>query len=145
MRIGSLDILPIVDGTAREPIEAAVSHPDGKVWDCADHPADEHGRLQFDIGAFLIRFDQRTVLVDAGGGVFSDERATTGQLLNNLRPAGVEPGDVTDVLFTHMHWDHIGWSTTDGKATFENATVRVHQDDWDYFMTGPTAYPSFGK
>jgi glyoxylase-like metal-dependent hydrolase (beta-lactamase superfamily II) len=138
MKIGSLEIVPIIDGTAREPVEAAVSHPEGDVWNCSHDAVDENGCLRFDIGSFLIRIKDRTILVDTGGGVFSSEGTTTGHLLENLRAQGVEPGDVTDVFFTHMHWDHIGWSTSGGCVTFENATVHVHQDDWTYFMTGPT-------
>ncbi|MYW96086.1 MBL fold metallo-hydrolase [Amycolatopsis rubida] len=141
MKVGSLEIVPIVDGVAREPIENAVSHPDGKSWDCPDHPADDNGRIRLDIGSFLIRIKDRVVLVDAGGGVYADESTQTGEMLDNLRRAGVEPADVTDVCFTHMHWDHIGWSTTHGEITFPNATFRVHEKDWAYFMTGPAAVP----
>ena len=141
MKVGSLEIIPIIDGIAHEPIENAVSHPDGKAWDCADHPTDPNGRIRLDIGSFLIRIKDRTILVDAGGGVFADEGTQTGEMLDNLRNAGVDARDVTDVCFTHMHWDHVGWSTTNGEITFPNATFRVHQDDWSYFMTGPTAVP----
>ncbi|MCX5535137.1 MBL fold metallo-hydrolase [Streptomyces sp. NBC_00006] len=141
MKVGNLEIVPIVDGTSHEPIENAVSHPDGKIWDCVDHPTDENGRIRLDIGSFLVRIKNRTILIDAGGGVFADEGTRTGALLDNLRRAGVDPTDVTDVCFTHMHWDHVGWSTTDGDITFPNATYRMHESDWAYFMTGPTAVP----
>jgi glyoxylase-like metal-dependent hydrolase (beta-lactamase superfamily II) len=46
------------------------------------------------------------------------------------------------VAFTHMHLDHVGWSTVRGEVTFPRATFRVHADDWAYFMTGPTADPT---
>ena len=139
MKVGRFHIEPVIDGIARVPIEDAVSHPEGKAWDCADHPVDDNGLIRLDIGGFLIRMGSRTVMVDAGGGVFSDEHHKTGGLLDNLRTLGVEPQDVTDVLCTHMHWDHIGWLTHAGQVTFPNATVRAHADDWSHFMTGPTA------
>jgi glyoxylase-like metal-dependent hydrolase (beta-lactamase superfamily II) len=141
MNVGSLEIVPIIDGTSHDPVEAAVSHPEGRIWDCPHDPVDERGRLRFDIGSFLIRIKDRTILIDTGGGVFSDEETATGELLDNLRRQAVEPHDVTDVFFTHMHWDHVGWSTTNGEVTFPNATIHVHEDDWAYFMTGPTAVP----
>ena len=141
MRVGRFEIVPVVDGIARVPIEEAVSHPDGKLWDCAEHPTDADGLIRLDIGGFLIRMRDRTVMVDVGGGVFQDEHHATGGLLENLRAADVEPSDVTDIFFTHMHWDHIGWSTHDGKVTFPSATIRVHQADWAHFMAGPTAVP----
>ncbi|OZC61903.1 MBL fold metallo-hydrolase [Rhodococcus sp. 15-725-2-2b] len=139
MKVGTLDIVPIIDGTAHEPIGNAVTHPDGKIWDCVEHPTDESGRIRLDIGSFLIRIRDRVVLIDAGGGVHSGADTTTGSMLDNLRDAGVDPSDVTDVCFTHMHWDHIGWSTVNGRITFPNATFRLHQDDWTYFMTGATS------
>lgn len=137
MKVGNLEIVPILDGTGWLPPEQVVSHPEGKIWDCPHHTSDAEGRLQFDIGSFLIRISDRTILVDAGGGL-SDEYLPTGALLDNLRKEGVDPGDVTDVFLTHMHFDHIGWTTTNGSITFENATVHVHEDDWKFFMAGPT-------
>jgi len=141
MKIGRFSIDPIIDGTAKVPIEDAVSHPEGKKWDCADHPTDESGLIRFDIGGFLVRLGDRKIMVDVGGGVFADDRHTTGDLLDNLRAAGVAPEEVTDICLTHLHWDHVGWSTTDGKVTFPNATIRAHIADWDHFMTGTTAIP----
>ncbi len=141
MKVGRFDIVPVVDGTAHVPIEAAVSHPEGKKWDCAEHPTDASGLIRLDIGGFLVRMGDRTVMIDVGGGVFSDEHHTTGALVDNLRTAGVETSDVTDVFFTHLHWDHVGWSVQDGNVTFPNATIRAHADDWAHFMTGPTAIP----
>jgi len=141
VKVGRFEIVPVVDGIARVPIEEAVSHPEGKRWDCAEHPVDKNGLIRLDIGGFLIRMGDRTVMVDVGGGVFSDEHHQTGGLLDNLRAAGVQPQDVTDIFYTHMHWDHVGWSTQDGRVTFPNATIRVHSADWAHFMTGPTAVP----
>jgi glyoxylase-like metal-dependent hydrolase (beta-lactamase superfamily II) len=43
---------------------------------------------------------------------------------------------VTDVLFTHLHYDHIGWSSTSGTIVFPSATFRCHRRDWDHFYDG---------
>ena len=139
MKVGRLAVVPLMDGTARVPIEEAVEHPEGKRWDCAQHPFDKTGRIRMDIGSFMVKIGDRTILVDLGGGVFSEGGTTTGQLLEDLRATGTTIDDVTDVFFTHLHWDHVGWSTVDGAVTFPNATYRVHVDDWTHFMTGPSA------
>ena len=141
MKVGRFHIVPILDGSAHVPIEDAVSHPEGKIWDCAEHPTDAAGRIHLDIGGFLVRMGDRTVMIDVGGGVFSDEEHETGALVDNLRREGVEPAKVTDVFFTHLHWDHVGWSVQNDDVTFPNATIRAHADDWTHFMTGPTAIP----
>ena len=56
-----------------------------------------------------------------------------GHLLESLAGIGVTPDDVTDVLFTHLHFDHIGWATVDGVPTFPKATYRCDVRDWDHF------------
>ncbi len=58
------------------------------------------------INVFLLQWDGRTVLVDAGAGkLFGD---AGGRLPGNLQAAGIAPADVTDVVVTHMHGDHVG-------------------------------------
>jgi hypothetical protein len=56
-------------------------------------------------------------------------------MLNNLAAAGVGATDITDVVFTHLHFDHVGWATTSGTVVFPNATYRCQQHDWDHFVT----------
>jgi glyoxylase-like metal-dependent hydrolase (beta-lactamase superfamily II) len=59
----------------------------------------------------------------------------------SLRALGVTPAEVADVVFTHLHWDHVGWATRDGEIVFGNATYRVHQADWAHFVEGPGVDP----
>jgi glyoxylase-like metal-dependent hydrolase (beta-lactamase superfamily II) len=91
------------------------------------------------IGGFLVRGRGRTILVDAGMGTINDERRHGGGLPEALRSLGVDFGDVTDVVFTHLHFDHVGWATQRGEVMFPNATYRVHQADWDHFVRSPDA------
>ena len=77
----------------------------------------------------------RAVLIDTGTDIFA--RAPAGRrarrwLINRARPVtaalaalGLKPGQVTDVLLTHRHWDHIG-----GLASFSGARVHMHRDAW---------------
>jgi glyoxylase-like metal-dependent hydrolase (beta-lactamase superfamily II) len=142
MKVGNVDIVPILDGTARLPIANTVTHPRGSRWDCQHQPLDGQGRIRMDIGSFLVRIRDRTILVDTGAGNdFVHEGFSTGGLLANLSRTDVAPEDVTDVVFTHLHSDHVGWSTVRGRVTFPRATYRVHAADWAYFMTAPTADP----
>src|SRR5205823_4469943 len=76
MKVGRVEIVPLLDGTARVPIEEAVAHPEGKRWDCAEHPIGETGRIRMDIGSFMVKIGDRTILVDVGGGVFSEDGTT---------------------------------------------------------------------
>src|SRR5579859_5871881 len=45
--------------------------------------------------------------------------------------AGVKPEEITDVIITHMHWDH-----ADGMDLFPNARIWVQKDEYTYY-TGP--------
>jgi glyoxylase-like metal-dependent hydrolase (beta-lactamase superfamily II) len=139
MRIGAIDIQPLLDGESREPITEVVARADGAGWNCPDHPTDSDGRITMSMGGFLVRSAERTILVDAGLGTIQDERRRGGGLPDNLRAEGVELADVTDVVFTHLHFDHVGWATKKGQVVFPNATYRVHQADWDHFVTSPDA------
>jgi glyoxylase-like metal-dependent hydrolase (beta-lactamase superfamily II) len=56
--------------------------------------------------------------------------------MNNLAALDVKPEDVTDVVFTHLHFDHVGWATQQGTVVFPNATYRCDERDWAHFV-GP--------
>jgi glyoxylase-like metal-dependent hydrolase (beta-lactamase superfamily II) len=95
-----------------------------------------NGQLVFEIGSFVIRGPSRLVLVDLGYGPVSLPGKATGQLLRSLHSLGIAPTEVTDVIFTHLHFDHIGWATVQGRKTFPNAAHHCHADDWTHFMDG---------
>lgn len=97
------------------------------------------GRLEFTLGGFLVRTGDRVILVDTGAGTIDNGQYRGGQLLDSLRACGVTPDDVTDVVFTHPHFDHVGWAAAKGEVVFRNATYRVHEADWAYFVERPAA------
>ena len=78
------------------------------------------GSLQGALNAYLLRSDQKLIVIDAGkadGKVFSE----------HLQQAGYRPEQVNTVLLTHTHPDHTGGLLTEGKATFPNATLYLSQ------------------
>ena len=139
--LGNLDILPISDGvvkmTAAELIRPAGNNQNA--WD--RHPELEQGKATWELplGGFLIRTSNRLILVDAGIGPIDNGVFRGGALLNALQVLGVEAGQITDVLLTHLHFDHIGWVSQRGVPTFPNATIRCHAQDWQWFVEGEEA------
>jgi len=138
--IGAISVTPVVDSVVRvAPTEAYETTSD---VDWSRHAAllDDEGFLRFTLGGYLVRTGERVILIDAGVG--PDDRpgkkATMpgGTLPDSLQAAGVSAGDVTDVVFTHLHLDHVGWGAVDQKIVFPNATYRCHRADWDYFTGG---------
>jgi glyoxylase-like metal-dependent hydrolase (beta-lactamase superfamily II) len=113
-------------------------------------PADAHPEL-FDrddaawlpIGCFVVRTGDRVVLVDAGLGPEAQSLPdgmllVGGQLPTGLRALGVRTDDVTDVVCTHLHADHVGWLFgPDGEPVFPGATVWFGAGDAAHFVDGP--------
>jgi len=82
----------------------------------------------------LLRSGDRLVLFDAGSG--PNFMPTAGRLPASLDAAGIDPGEVTDVVFTHAHPDHI-WGVVDDfdDPLFANATHHVASDEWDFWRS----------
>jgi len=142
VKIGTIEILPVLDGAGLEPATEVLSRPGvPDAWSCHADELDEHGVLHMEMGGFLVRTGDRTVLVDTGLGTIDNGKYAGGRFLESLRELGVAPADVTDVLLTHLHFDHVGWTTRRGEVVFPNATYRVHAADWVHFVESPEAEP----
>ena len=60
----------------------------------------------------------------------------TGQnTVASLEGAGINPGDITRVILSHWHGDHVGGVSADGTLNFPNATHHFPQADWDFLQT----------
>jgi glyoxylase-like metal-dependent hydrolase (beta-lactamase superfamily II) len=106
---------------------------------------DDQNRIPLHTRCLLLEGDGRVVLVDTGvGDVFDgtkyadiyaiDDTAPT--LLDALDACGIGANDVTDVVLTHLHFDHCGGGTQrEGERrvpTFPNATYHVQADHWTW-------------
>ena len=137
MQVGDLRIDAVIDGTGRFPPTLSFRGTTDGQWAAHQDLLDADGLLGFSMGGFLIRDGSRTVLVDLGVGRRRVMGIQGGAFLAGLAGLGVAPADVTDVLFTHLHLDHVGWAADDeGRAVFPAATYRCAAADWDHFMVG---------
>ena len=134
MNVGSLRIDPVMDGVATLPATAAFVGTTDEQWEPHRRFLDADGNVELALGGFLVRSGERVVLVDAGLGNITRGPFVGGALLDNLAALGLQPADVTDVVFTHLHFDHVGWATQQGKVVFTNATYRCDSRDWDHFV-----------
>jgi glyoxylase-like metal-dependent hydrolase (beta-lactamase superfamily II) len=137
VQLGDVRIDPVIDGVVRiAPTQAFVGSTDDQWAQHREFLADD-GKLEIALGGFLLRFDDRAVLVDAGVGTLNSPPFVGGRLLESLADLGVAPADITDVVFTHLHFDHVGWATQKGQVVFERATYRCDERDWEHFVVGP--------
>ncbi len=76
----------------------------------------------------------RSILVDAGSGDFLKAKyPATGQMVERLTAAGINPTTVSDIIVTHMHADHIGGLMKDGQPVFPNAVLHMSEVEWTYW------------
>ena len=136
MRVGELEILPVLDGVARYPISDPFLGMSPDAWLPHRQFLTSDDELELALGGFVVRSGDRVVLVDCGVGRVDSGPFHGGEFLTNLAARGITPGDVTDVVFTHLHFDHVGWATQQGSVVFTNATYRCDERDWGHFV-GP--------
>jgi glyoxylase-like metal-dependent hydrolase (beta-lactamase superfamily II) len=140
MQVGTFEILPVLDGEFRvRPTQTFAGTTDAD-WEPHRAILDENGMLPMTLGGFLVRGgpEGRVVLVDTGLGhheMFGSQAG--GKLLESLGAYGLGAQDITDVIFSHLHLDHVGWATDSGKPVFTNAVYRCDRRDWDYWIAGP--------
>lgn len=144
MHIGSIVVDSVVDGEMLCPPEFIYPQVDPAEFDAYRESLDPiTGAFIVTVGAFLIRLDDRVVLIDAGLGPKPIYPMTGGALRSALIARGVKPTDVTDIIFTHLHFDHIGWISHNGHPVFPNATLHCDKRDWDFFVASNREIPEW--
>ena len=110
-----------------------------------DTPADHKNRIQLACNCLLVEWQgqsARRAIIETGHGAKYDEKEqhiygidSTSWLLPSLKEIGVDPNTITDVLLTHLHFDHAGGVTrSDGERlipTFGSAKVHVQKQEFD--------------
>jgi glyoxylase-like metal-dependent hydrolase (beta-lactamase superfamily II) len=113
------------------------------LWE-KSNPPDEQNRISLAMRCLLLKSDERIILIDNGAGnkytdklrsiyKFGDSMVS---LIAELNEYGVQPEEVTDVILTHLHFDHAGGTTLiryqDPVLTFPNAVHYVQRDHWEH-------------
>ena len=102
---------------------------------------DDQWRLH--VHATVLRTEGNTILVDTGVGPETAPAfawsAIRGTLPQELQASGVDPAEVERVVITHMHDDHLGWTTLEASddPLFPNARYVINRADWE-LMAGAT-------
>ncbi len=114
------------------------------------NPADNKNRIEMSTRCLLIEEGERLILIDTGmGNKQSDKFFGHYGLFGNhslnqsLKKAGFHKDDITDVFFTHLHFDHCGGAVQRSKngllePAFKNATFWVHKSHWDWAINSNT-------
>ncbi|HYR56739.1 MAG TPA: MBL fold metallo-hydrolase, partial [Myxococcaceae bacterium] len=108
------------------------------------HPVDERNRIQLALRCLLIQDGDRRVLVDSGIGTKWDEKhremygidQSVYSLDRDLARAGCTREEITDVVLTHLHFDHTGGTTRieggERVLSFPRATYHLQRRNWKW-------------
>ncbi|MBI2729273.1 MAG: MBL fold metallo-hydrolase [Sphingobacteriales bacterium] len=107
------------------------------------NPADENNLCSWALRCMLIKEGNKLILVDNGNGTKQDAKFWSHYYLHgddtldkSLAKYGFTPDDITDVILTHLHFDHCGGSikNEDGKLVpaFKNATYWSNEKHWNW-------------
>jgi glyoxylase-like metal-dependent hydrolase (beta-lactamase superfamily II) len=153
LKIGPYEICPVPTGIFGLDGGAMFGTVPKVLWE-KSNPPDDKNRIAMEARALLLKSDNRKILIDCGNG--ADFVAKYGEKLGNkfaemygldesgpslkksLQQHGLGFEDITDVVLTHLHFDHAGGSVTerDGQlvATFPNATYYVQKANFETAM-----------
>ena len=131
--VGNAQITALSDGTVPQDLHALLHETTNANTDALLSKGYLTNPIEVSLNALLLRIDGRTVLVDTGVGQLYGP-GYGGKLLASLAAVGVTPDQVTDILLTHLHDDHMGGLVKDGQITFPNTTVHVGKPDLDFFL-----------
>ena len=142
MKIGDYDLYSIetsefsLDGGAMFGI---VPKP---IWE-REAPSDALNRIDMVTRSLLLCSDEKKILIDTGNGTKWEEKyrdiynidTSRYNIENSLTKHGFSADDITDIINTHLHFDHAGGNTKidDGSIvpTFPNAKYWVTKEHWE--------------
>jgi glyoxylase-like metal-dependent hydrolase (beta-lactamase superfamily II) len=128
LKVGDIDVLVVSDGVLPLPTQMLghnVSAAERAPWFKEMYlPPDA---LDWALNVLVVRSGDRNILIDAGLGMDPDlNLPRAGQLIRRLGASGINLGEITDVVITHLHMDHIGGLLVDGVKEQLHPELRIH-------------------
>jgi glyoxylase-like metal-dependent hydrolase (beta-lactamase superfamily II) len=145
MQIGSYKIYSIETGRIALDGGAMYGVVPKVFWE-KTNPPDDRNRIILTTRHLVLVSDGRKILIDTGAGENWDEKFagiynidhSSFNLYSALQGIGISPDEITDVILTHLHFDHTGGSINkiDGKIlpAFPNATYYVQKKHYDWAL-----------
>jgi glyoxylase-like metal-dependent hydrolase (beta-lactamase superfamily II) len=143
LRIGKYELIVIETGRFALDGGAMFGVVPKTLWH-KTNPADENNRIDLALRSLLLKSDDRLILIDTGIGNKCDDKFSERYKVDlskysinkSLEKYHFSPSDITDVIITHLHFDHAGGTTylDNGqlKLTFPHAIHHVQGEHWDW-------------
>jgi glyoxylase-like metal-dependent hydrolase (beta-lactamase superfamily II) len=138
-KVGNYEMTVVTDGAATFPLPekfVANASKDQVSAELAKHHLDP-AKVTVPFTPVVINTGSKLILIDTGFGEVAGAKpgASNGQMMNNMRAAGIDPKNIDLVIISHFHGDHVnGLLNTDNKLAFANAEVVVPSVEWKYWM-----------
>ncbi|HXS15347.1 MAG TPA: MBL fold metallo-hydrolase [Candidatus Saccharimonadales bacterium] len=152
-KIGNVEIFQIVEplDNAGEVMQSCLQEATPEILRSIDwlypHFIDEKGKMKALVQSFLLKSNGTYILVDTcnGNGKIRSDFPEWSNLhtsyMENFLATGVKPEEVSLVISTHLHTDHVGWNTRyeNGSLvpTFPNASYLFVDKDYEYWKSQP--------
>ncbi len=146
MKIGNYKVRMVDAGRLRLDGGAMFGVVPKPLWE-KRKPADKKNRIAMSTNLLLIEDGQRKILVDAGVGDKFNEKLNNiyavdhseFDLRKSLKKFDLSPADITDVILTHLHFDHVGGATYRDETgaiqpTFPNAKYYIQSRQFAWAM-----------
>jgi glyoxylase-like metal-dependent hydrolase (beta-lactamase superfamily II) len=128
LKVGEIEVLMVSDGVLSISAPALATNADPDVrsaWmDDMFLPQDQ---IAFPLNQAVVRSGGRTILIDSGVGAdYLEFTPRAGRWASRLEAAGIDLASVTDLVLTHMHFDHVGGLLVDGVKDRLHPELRFH-------------------
>jgi len=143
MQINGYEIIPIETGRFALDGGAMFGVVPKNLWQ-RTNPADEQNRIELALRCLLLKGKDKNILIDTGVGeklneklqkIYKVDHSQT-TLEKTLADNGISNEDITDVIISHLHFDHTGGTTKNKndeiELTFPNAIHHVQLEQWEW-------------
>lgn len=134
-KIGRFTVTALWDGTLEFPVDEVFARPGRAQLKALLARAYLSRSMPMSVNAFVVDTGRRIVMIDTGTGASRMFGDRLGKAQANLRAAGYTPEQIDEIYLTHMHTDHIGGLTVDGRAVFPNAIVRADGREAGHYLS----------
>lgn len=134
-KVGTVEVTALYDGIWEKPHEPAFIR-NASIDETKEVLAQARQTTEFvpiPLTVSVLRFGDQLVMVDSGSG--GQWQPTAGQLMTNMRAAGIDPAKISTILLSHFHPDHIFGLMEKGTnaALFPNAELVVGSTEYNWW------------
>jgi glyoxylase-like metal-dependent hydrolase (beta-lactamase superfamily II) len=140
-KLGRFNLISVSDGALTVPAAVFAGNATPDQLATVLKQGFQQETLSADCNVLLVDTGRDKVLVDTGSGALNG--ATVGKLLENLQQAQIKPSDITAVILTHAHGDHVGGLKGTKGLTFPNARYFINAREWNFWTGRSVDLPKF--